>query len=93
MAVIVLAVQACSFFTMAEARAADDVYLFGGGGETLAGRTGKEASSLYYKRNASSGCAEEENKNKFLLAETSVLSRTRSIGYPRRQPQKAGADD
>ena len=31
---------------MAEARAADDVYLFGGGGETLAGRTGKEASSL-----------------------------------------------
>jgi|LauGreSuBDMM15SN_2_FD.fasta_scaffold712876_1 hypothetical protein len=46
-AVVVLAVQACSFFVMAEARAADDVYLFGGGGENLAVRTDKEASSLY----------------------------------------------
>jgi len=53
-AVNVLAVQAGSFFTMAEARAADDVYLFGGGSETLAERTGKEASSLYYK-----GCVME----------------------------------
>jgi hypothetical protein len=49
-AVVVLAVQACSFFVMAEARAADDVYLFGGGGENLAVRTDKEASSLYYER-------------------------------------------
>ena len=94
MAVIVLAVQACSLFAMAEARAADDVSVF----LVAAVRLSRERraaghhhgiTNKIFKRDASSGCAEEENKNRFLLAETSVLSRTRSIGYPRRQAEDA----
>ena len=60
---------------MAEARAADDVPVF----PVAAVRHSRERraaghhhgiTNKNFKRDASSGCAEEENKNKFLLAET-----------------------
>ena len=46
-AVVVLAVQACSFFRNGRgARGGRRACISGGGGETLAGKTGSEASSL-----------------------------------------------